>query len=111
MPARLPLNPLSIAGLIAIVLVMTGTLGAVARYDMMAMDLFEGGCIFIGDEQGDEACELDESPSPSTPERLSGRPGAGERGPSPTAEPSPVGSALPNVTIPPWDGRSASTSC
>ena len=25
--------------------------------------------------------------------------------PSPTAEPSPVGSALPNVVIPPWDGK------
>ena len=55
-PARLPMNPLSIAGLIAIVLVMTGTHVAVARYDMLAMDLFEGGCIFIGDEQGGPGC-------------------------------------------------------
>ena len=108
-PAKLPLNPLSIAGLIAIVLVMTGTHVAVARYDMMAMDLFEGGCIFIGDEQGDDACELDESPSsspgtsPETSPDLSQAPPS--VAPSPTAEPSPVGSALPNVVIPPWDGK------
>ena len=106
-PAKLPLNPLSVAGLIAIVLIMTGTHVAVARYDMMAMDLFEGGCIFIGDEQGDEACELDASPSPSsspdTSPDVSLAPAS--VAPSPTAEPSPVGSALPNVVIPPWDGK------
>jgi len=106
-PARLPMNPLSIAGLIAIVLVMTGTHVAVARYDMLAMDLFEGGCIFIGDEQGDAACEVDESPAPSSTADAS--PGVSEApvsiAPSPTAEASPVGSALPTVVIPPWDGK------
>jgi hypothetical protein len=65
-PAKLPLNPLSIAGLLAIVLVMTGTHVAVARYDMIAMDFLEGGCVFIGAEQVDEACEVDQSPSPSS---------------------------------------------
>ena len=65
-PAKLPLNPLSVAGLFAIVLVMAGTHVAVARYDMIAMDFLEGGCVFIGAEQVDEDCELDQSPSLAT---------------------------------------------
>jgi LCP family protein required for cell wall assembly len=104
-PAKLPLNPLSIAGLIAIVLIMTGAHVAVARYDMTLMDVYESGCIFIGAEQGDRQCALDESPSssPGTSPDLGQAPASGA--PPPTAEASPVGSALPNVVIPPWDGK------
>ena len=106
-PAKLPLNPLSIAGLLAIVLVMAGTHVAVARYDMIAMDFLEGGCVFIGAEQVDEDCELDESPSPSSPADPSRLPSDAlpSVAPSPTPEATPVGTALPNVQIPPWDGK------
>jgi LCP family protein required for cell wall assembly len=106
-PARLPLNPLSVAGLFAIVLVMAGTHVAVARYDMIAMDFLEGGCVFIGADQVDENCEVDETPSasssPDASELPSGEPAS--EVPSPTPEASPVGTALPNVVIPPWDGK------
>ena len=39
--ARLPRNPLSIAGLLAIVLVMAGSHVVVARYDMLALDALD----------------------------------------------------------------------
>jgi LCP family protein required for cell wall assembly len=104
-PAKLPLNPLSIAGLFAIVLVMAGAHVAVARYDMVLMDVYESGCIFIG--QTDERCELDQSPSPSSSPDGSANPSDAPPtvAASPTPEPSPVGTALPNVVIPPWDGK------
>lgn len=98
--ARIGRNPLSIAGLLAIVLVMTGSHVVVARYDMLALDVLESGCIFIDDESSD--CELDASPSPG-----GAAPTAGASvDPAATPEPdaTPVGSALPDVTIPPWDG-------
>jgi LCP family protein required for cell wall assembly len=103
-PARLPGNPLSIAGLLAIVLVMSGTHVVVARYDMLAMDLLQGGCIFIGEDQLDEDCEADPSAGPSADPGTTPDPGA-TRAPAITPEPTPVGSAVPNVTIPPWDGK------
>ena len=43
---RLGWNPLSIAGLVAIVLVMAGSHVVVARYDILAQDLLGSGCIF-----------------------------------------------------------------
>ena len=49
--ARLPRNPLSIAGLLAVVLVMAGSHVVVARYDMLALDALTSGCIFIGEDQ------------------------------------------------------------
>jgi len=106
-PAKLPLNPLSIAGLLAIVLVMAGTHVAVARYDMIAMDFLEGGCVFIGAEQVDDDCELDQSPSPSSSPDASALPSGAppSAAASPTPSPTPVGTALPNVEIPPWDGK------
>jgi LCP family protein required for cell wall assembly len=93
-PPRIPLNPLSVAGLLAVVLVMTGGHVAVARYDLLAMELAD--CVF------DPACvEGDPDPSAS--------PSAGEPTDSESAEPSlslppPEGSDLPNVTPEPWNG-------
>ena len=102
-PARLPGNPVSIAGLLAVILVMSGSHVVVARYDALASDLLEGGCIFIGADQLDEECEVDATPSPGS----SGNPSADPSSSAPpvTPEPTAVGSALPNVTIPPWDGQ------
>ena len=42
-------NPLSIAGLLAVILVMAGSHVVVARYDMLAHDVLDSGCIFVGD--------------------------------------------------------------
>jgi LCP family protein required for cell wall assembly len=92
-PARIPRNPLSIAGLLAVVLVMTGSHVVVARYDMLALDLLESGCIFIGDQPNRE-CSVDPTPGPGS-----------SADPSAEPEPSAVGGEVPNVSAAPWDGR------
>ena len=92
-PARIPRHPLSIAGLLAVLLVMAGSHVVVARYDMLALDLLEGGCIFVGDQPTKE-CNVDPTPGPGETSEASSE-----------AEPSAVGGAVPNVSIPPWDGR------
>jgi LCP family protein required for cell wall assembly len=98
--ARLPRNPLSIAGLAAVVLVMAGAHVVVARYDLLAQDAL-GSCIFVN-EGSDAGCEPDASPTP------------GDSGPvdetvdpteAPTPEPTLIGTPVPSVDIPPWDGR------
>ena len=100
--ARVPRNVVSIAGLLAIVLVMTGSHVVVARYDLLAKDLLGSGCIFVSDES--KECELDASPSPDPTVRPSQDPSAL---PTETPEPegTPTGSALPEVSVPPWDGK------
>ncbi len=102
--ARVARNPLSIAGLLAILLVMAGSHVVVARYDMLALDVVDSPCIFIGDSTSDTECEADASPSPGASATPSG---AGSVVPtdSPEPEATPAGSALPDVTIPPWDGK------
>ncbi len=91
---RLPRQPLSIAGLLAVLLVMAGTHVAVARYDMLALDLLNSGCIFVGG-QNEPVCDVDTSSTPAPGDSIA----------SAEPEPSVVGSAVPNVTIPPWDGK------
>ena len=100
--ARLPRNPLSIAGLAAVVLVMAGAHVVVARYDLLAQDAL-GSCIFVT-EGSDAGCEdpdasaspidsgqVDETDQPTEP---------------PTPEPTLLGTTpVPSVEIPPWDGR------
>ena len=98
--ARLPRNPLSIAGLLAVVLVMAGSHVVVARYDMLALDALTSGCIFIGEDQRECAGDPTASPEPAE----SADPSA-EATPSPTPEPTPIGSQVPDVSVPPWDGK------
>ena len=95
-PARLPRKPLSIAGLLAVLLVMAGSHVVVARYDMLALDLLESGCIFIGD-QPTKQCSVDPTPGPGESPDPSGA--------SVEPEPSAVGGEVPNVSVPPWDGK------
>jgi LCP family protein required for cell wall assembly len=101
--ARIVRNPLSIAALLAVILVMAGSHVVVARYDMLALYVVDNGCIFVSDPT--KECSLDASPSPGT-SSATATPGGSAR-PSDTPEPdgTPVGSALPNVAIPPWDGK------
>jgi polyisoprenyl-teichoic acid--peptidoglycan teichoic acid transferase len=100
--ARLPLNMASIAGLLAVVLVMTGSHAVVARYDLLAKDVLDSGCIFIGDD--DKTCDLDASPSPGASATPNADPSALPTD-SPEPEGTPTGSALPEVAVPPWDGK------
>lgn len=84
-PPRLRVGPASVAGLLAVLVVMSGFHVAVARYDLQAMELVN--CIF--DETGTATCQAPQ-PSPS--------PGA--------ASPSPAGSPVPSASpLPPWDGK------
>ena len=65
-------NYLSIAGLLAVLLVMMGSHVVVARYDMLALDVLDSDCIFIGDTSSSTDCSADASPSPNgspTPHR------------------------------------------
>ncbi len=100
--SRMAANPLSLAGLLAVVLVMTGSHVVVARYDRLASGVLDSGCIFVGDPE--KECDLDASPSPgSTPAPTEST----STDPTETPEPAstPVGSDVPNVSIPPWDGK------
>jgi LCP family protein required for cell wall assembly len=96
-PPRVPVQPVSAAGLLAVVLVMAGGHVAVARYDLVAMHTAD--CIFDADRTD---CE-----EPSTSPGASADPSDGPTA-TPGEEPStslpPVGSEIPNVTPPPWDG-------
>jgi LCP family protein required for cell wall assembly len=103
--ARFRSNPLSIAGLVAVVLVMAGSHVVVARYDMLAQGFLDNGCIFISDP--DKECALDATPSPgqATPTPSDDEGTAAGPTDSPVPEGTPVGSALPQASIPPWDGK------
>jgi LCP family protein required for cell wall assembly len=92
--ARLPRQPLSIAGLLAVLLVMAGSHVVVARYDMLALDLLDSGCIFVGG-QVTPVCDVDVTRTPAPGESVA----------SAEPEPTAVGAPVPNVSIPPWDGK------
>ncbi|MFL5770982.1 MAG: LCP family protein [Chloroflexota bacterium] len=99
---KLIFNPISIAGLLAVILVMAGGHAVVARYDLIALDALGDQCVFIGDTPSDVNCDAG-TPSPSGSPEATGEPGAS---PTPNITEPPVqGSALPNVAIPPWDGK------
>jgi LCP family protein required for cell wall assembly len=104
--ARLRRNPLSIAGLLAVLLVMAASHVVVARYDSFAMELVDRGCdsIFIGEGSTEECPDPEATASPSA------EPSESEDiGEEPTATPTPeaslVGTPVPNVSIAPWDGK------
>jgi LCP family protein required for cell wall assembly len=104
--ARLPLSALSIAGLLAVILVMAGGHVVVARYNLLALEL--ENCVFsddggascdTGDAQGAPA--PDTSPSPSASDEPSGSPSPSDFMPTPI----PGGSGTVAPTLPPWDGK------
>jgi len=101
--ARLPRSTVSLAGLLAVLLVLAGGHVVVARYNVLALDLVN--CVFS--DTGDATCE-EATPTPGPGES----PAASQPGDaSPDAsipEPSPVstdavGTIAP--TLPPWDGK------
>ena len=95
-PSRTILAPLSLAGLLAVVLVMSGSHVAVAYYDLQALDLVSG--VFGGDG--------DETPAPDGEATTSPDPGE-EPATSepPIATAAPGASDAPAATLPPWDGK------
>lgn len=100
-PGRVTQRPLSIAGLLAVLLVMAGSHVVVARYDLLALDALTNGCIFVSDA-ADTVCAADASPSPDA----TGSPDpSADPTESATPEPSIVGTPVPQVSIPPWDGK------
>jgi LCP family protein required for cell wall assembly len=101
---KLPRNPLSIAGLAAVILVMAGSHVVVARYDLLAQDAL-GSCIFVT-EGSDASCDDSSSPSDNPSAEPSGPTNdTPEPSEPPTIEPSLLGTPVPSVDIPPWDGK------
>jgi LCP family protein required for cell wall assembly len=95
-PSRAVLAPLSIAGLLAVVLVMTGAHAAVAYYDLQALDLVNG----VFSPGADE-------PTPEPGASAAATPAGGEPTESPLATVPPGATAVPGgPTLPPWDGTS-----
>jgi LCP family protein required for cell wall assembly len=102
---RLPVSVLSVAGLLAVLLVMAGGHLAVARYNVLALDLVN--CVFT--ENGDPSCDLpQDTPAPGSSVAPSGSADAGSSpGPS-DFQASPIATGVVGTmapTLPPWDGK------
>ena len=110
-PARLPRDPLSIAGLLAVVLVMAGGHVVVARYDLLALDALNSGCIFVGeDDRGRMRRRTPRRRRSLGVDRADRR--AADPTASPTPEPTPVGTRRSRTCRSRrGTARSASTSC
>ena len=106
---RLPLHPVSLAGLIAVIVIMGAGHLAVARYNVMAMDLVN--CVFSAD--GEEAtCGDAGDGSTADASASSGESASADASleplPSPSDDvPTPDSSAVGTLapTLPPWDGE------
>ncbi len=96
-PSRTILAPLSVAGLLAVVLVMSGAHVTVAYYDMQALDLI--GSVFNPEGDGGE------TPEPTS--AASAMPGeSADPTATPLATPPPNATAVPvAASLPPWDGK------
>ncbi len=99
---RLGRDPISMAGLLAVILVMAGSHVVVARYDVLAKGVVDNGCIFLSDPT--KACSLDASASPGSSSGGSANPSAGATD-TPDPAGTPTGSAVPNAATLPWDGK------
>lgn len=100
--ARLPVHPVAVAGLAAVMLVLAGGHLAVARYNVLAMEFVD--CVF-GDD-GAAECEV-ATPSPSPGTSLPPDPSA-EPTDTPMPVETPIGTpdaTVPTATLPPWDGQ------
>lgn len=105
--AKLPINPLSVAGLLAVILVIGAGHFVVGKYDVLAMDLVN--CVFSEDpgpecdtaaaSETPDASEPVETPDPGASVDPSESPTAAV----PTPDPSAQGTLAP--TLPPWDGK------
>ena len=62
---RVVVHPISIAGLAAVVLVMTGVHVAVARVDLLARDFLDDECVFVAQSTADTDLDCNAEPSGS----------------------------------------------
>jgi LCP family protein required for cell wall assembly len=93
-PARASLAPISLAGLLAIILVMGGAHAAVAYYDLQALTAVEN--IFNPADTGDASGA---STAPGTPDAS-----AGAASPAPSLPPAASGAPTAAPSLVPWDG-------
>ena len=106
--ARSAINPLSVAGLLAIVLIMGGAHLAIWRYDALALSVVN--C--LNPDTADPSCDTasaSDSPNPSDVIPTDSGSGAPTDLATDTPLPTPIGSdngATPAPTLPPWDGTS-----
>jgi LCP family protein required for cell wall assembly len=103
---RLVFSPVSLAGLLAVILVMSGAHVVVARYDLQANDFLSDPCVFITSATPDDCDAASPSASGSASSGASNDPTDEPiDSPSPTPTPPPnQGSDLPDASVPPWDG-------
>ncbi|HEY4188985.1 MAG TPA: LCP family protein, partial [Candidatus Limnocylindrales bacterium] len=104
--ARIPINPLSVGGLLAVILVMAGGHIVVAHYNLLAMDLVN--CVFSEDE--DPSCqEPADTPDPGDSTTANASESASPAPTdSPDVVPSPIASGAVGTqapSLPPWDGK------
>src|SRR3954451_1601060 len=110
---KLPINPISAAGLLAVILVIGAGPLAVAHYNVLALDLVN--CVFTDDASSDCNAPADTPDPAASGTGAVAAPGAsdvpdGTDAPepratdrAPTPEPAPAGTLAP--TLPPWDGK------
>jgi LCP family protein required for cell wall assembly len=95
-PSRSVLAPVSIAGLLGVLLVMSGAHAAVAYYDLQALDLVQGIFNPLGQEDSTPGPSVSGAASPS------GSPDATD---APLSPPPPGATAVPaGPSLQPWDG-------
>jgi polyisoprenyl-teichoic acid--peptidoglycan teichoic acid transferase len=101
--AKLPIRPIAVAGLAAVVLVLGAGHLAIARFNVLALSSLD--CVF--DDEGRPECEIqDPDASPGASGDPTGSPSA-DPSPGPSDVESPVGTpdaTTPVATLPPWDG-------
>ena len=96
---RIRLDPISLAGLLAVCLVIAGGHGVVAYYGTQAQDALS--CVF--DPTGEANCDAPDTPAPGSSVTATSSPS--DTGAAP-ATASPVdATALPTATIPAWNGK------
>jgi len=108
--ARIALNPLSVAGLAAVMLVIAGGHLAVWRYDTLALSVVN--C--LNPDTADASCDTgnaNATPNPSDVVPTGSGLASGQQGGIATDSPIPTpistgGSGVSAPTLPPWDGTS-----
>ena len=104
-PPRLSLSPISVAGLLAVILVMSGVHVVLARYDLMAQGFLSDPCVFVGDQKSDQQAAECDQPSGASGSPAAVSSDAPDDTPTIAVTPPPVqGSALPEQAIPIWNG-------
>jgi len=96
-PSRSILAPISLAGLLGVVLVMGGAHAAVAYYDLQALDLVQGIFNPIGEDDPTPDPSASVTPSPD---------GSADASEQPLSTPPPGATAAPaEPSLEPWDGK------